>query len=226
MTAAIGLFSRLQLPDPWTAARSPIPLIIYGGSTSVGSFALELATKANIHPLIVVAGAGAPYVESLIDRSKGDTIIDYRKGADAVVEGIKNALRANNQESVKFAFDTVAEKGSQEILSKVIDPHGKVTFVLPYKDAEKYFPETVNLAFTSVGSVHGQETGDRDLGFVYFRYFGKGLEDGWFKGHPYEVRKGGLQGIEAALQDLKAGKASAIKYVFRIRDTPGLESSI
>ncbi|KAJ9319433.1 hypothetical protein DTO271D3_202 [Paecilomyces variotii] len=227
MTAALGLFARLQLPDPWTPARSPTPLIVYGGSTAVGSFALKLAVKANIHPLIVVAGSGASHVETLIDRSKGDTIVDYRNGADAVLEGIKNALRAGGHESVKYALDAVSEKGSIQNIAKVIDPHGNATFVLPYQDAEKEFPETVRLSMTMVGSVHGQGTGegDKDFGYVYFRYFGKGLAEGWFTGHPYEVRKGGLEGVEAALQDLKAGKASAVKYVFRIRDTPGLEAA-
>ncbi|KAL1854301.1 hypothetical protein Plec18167_000220 [Paecilomyces lecythidis] len=228
MTAAVGLFSRLQLPDPWTPAQSPTPLIVYGGSTAVGSFVLKLAAKAQIHPLIVVAGSGASHVETLIDRSKGDTIVDYRNGDEAVVEGIKNALRASGHESVKYAFDAVSEKGSIQNIAKVLDPHGKATFVLPYKDAENAFPETASLSLTMVGSVHGQGTegqGDRDLGYVYFRYFGKGLAQGWFTGHPYEVRKGGLEGVEAALQDLKAGKASAVKYVFRIRDTPGLEAA-
>jgi hypothetical protein len=32
-----------------------------------------------------------------------------------------------------------------------------------------------------------------------------------------------LEGVEEALKDLKAGKASAIKYIFRIADTPGVE---
>ena len=85
MTAAIGLFLRLELPDPWTPSPRSIPLIIYGGSTAVGSYAIKLAVRANIHPLIVVAGGGAHYVEKLIDRTKGDTIIDYRPGPDAVV---------------------------------------------------------------------------------------------------------------------------------------------
>ncbi|KAJ6088065.1 hypothetical protein N7499_004247 [Penicillium canescens] len=55
---------------------------------------------------------------------------------------------------------------------------------------------------------------------------GKTVEDnefsGWFSGHPYEVRPGGLARLEGALQDLKSGKASAIKYVVRIGETKGL----
>jgi NADPH2:quinone reductase len=35
MTAAVGLYQRLDLPEPWKAATSPMPLIIYGGSGAV-----------------------------------------------------------------------------------------------------------------------------------------------------------------------------------------------
>jgi NADPH2:quinone reductase len=39
MTAALGLYSsvRLGLPEPWHAASSPIPLIVYGASSAVVS---------------------------------------------------------------------------------------------------------------------------------------------------------------------------------------------
>jgi hypothetical protein len=47
---------------------------------------------------------------------------------------------------------------------------------------------------------------DQEFGFVYFRWFGKVLKEGLFKGHPFEVVPGGLRGVEKGLNDLKAGK--------------------
>lgn len=218
----MGIFSRLGLPDPWTPATSRTPLVIYGGASAVGAFAIKLARRANIHPLIVVAGKGASYVETLIDRSQGDTIVDYRGGDDAVVEGLKQALQQSaNVSQAPYVLDAVSEKGSVENIAKVLDPHGHATFVLPYEKA--VFPETVHHSLTLVGSVHDKE---RDLGYVYFRYFAKGLQDGWFSGHPTQVRENGLEGVEGALQDLKDGKASAVKYVFRIADTPKLKAGL
>ncbi|KAL1968831.1 hypothetical protein VTN77DRAFT_1192 [Rasamsonia byssochlamydoides] len=225
MTAVVALFSNLRLPDPWSPATTRTPLIIYGGSSAVGAFAIKLARRANIHPLIVVAGKGASYVETLIDRSQGDTIVDYRGGNDAVVEGLKQALQQSaNVSHAPYALDAISEKGSVENIAKVLDPHGHATFVLPYDEA--IFPSTVHHTRTGVGSVHQQEQASRDLGYVYFRYFAKGLQDGWFSGHPVQVRENGLEGVEAALQDLKDGKASAVKYVFRIADTPKLKAGL
>ena len=223
ITAAIGLHVDLRLPEPWLPAASPIPLVVYGGSSAVGAFALKFAARANIHPLIVVAGNGASYVETLIDRSKGDTIVDYRKGDDAVVSGIKDALKGAK---LSYAFDAVSEKGSCQNIIQVLDPHGHIALVLPYKE----IPKTVAQSFPVAGSAHGDNKdigyGDnKDFAYIYFRYMARGLHEGWLKGHPPEVVPGGLGGIQQALKNLKDGKASAVKYVFRIADTEGVEDA-
>jgi len=65
----------------------------------------------------------------MIDTSKGDTIVDYRKGDEAVVQGIRDAL---NGRKLQYAYDAVSEKGSVQNIAKVVDTHtGKATFVLP-----------------------------------------------------------------------------------------------
>lgn len=191
--------------------------MIYGASSAVGSYVLQLAIKSNIHPLITVAGRAQDHVEKFIDRSKGDTIIDYRAGDEAVVKGIKDALQG---QKLLHAYDAVSEKGSVENLAQVIDPKGAVTFVLPGKEYPG-FVESVDLSKTTVGDVHNSL---KDFGFVHSRFLSKGLEEGWFKPQPQEVVPGGLGGVEQALKKLKDGTASAVKYVFRIEDTPGAGS--
>ena len=91
-TAAIALYTRLHLPRPRDATTSPLPLIIYGAGGAVGSFAIKLAVASNVHPIIAIDGAGVPYAETLIDRSRGDTIVDYRGSDEAVVKWIKGVL--------------------------------------------------------------------------------------------------------------------------------------
>lgn len=222
-TSALALYKNLGLPQPWTPAQTPIPLIIYGASTAVGSFATKLARLSNIHPIITVAGKGEKYVSSLIDKSKGDAIVDYRKGAEAVVQGIRDALKAAGASSVSYAFDAVSEHGSYQSISKVLDPHGKIALVLPLQGDFK-FPDTTTHSRMIAGDVHKEadELGAKDFGHVFFRYFAYGLQQGIFSGHPYEVVPGGLGGVEKALKDLKDGKASAVKYVVRIAETEGV----
>ncbi|KXT12699.1 hypothetical protein AC579_3280 [Pseudocercospora musae] len=221
LTAAVGLFARLQLPAPFLPRlkdAEPLPLVVYGAASAVGSYAVQLASRANIHPLLCVAGNGAAHVEKYIDRSKGDTVIDYRNGNDALVKGLKEAARGRKLE---YAFDAVSEKGSIENLGQVLDQEtGRVTFVLPGKKYE--LPGKIKQSITTVGSVHGFPDDLKDFGYVYFRYIAKGLQEGWFKPQPQEVIPGGLEGVEQGLRNLKEGKASAVKYVFKIEDTPGL----
>jgi NADPH:quinone reductase len=105
----VGLYQRLELPEPWRPAKEPTPLVIYGAASAVGSYALQLAVKSNIHPLICVAGKSQDHVKSLIDPSKGDAVVDYRGGDEAVVEGIRKALGGAK---LFHAYDAVSEKGS------------------------------------------------------------------------------------------------------------------
>lgn len=220
LTAGLGLSARLGLAQPWTPLPegTKTPLVVYGGSSAVGTYVLQFASLANIHPLIVVAGRAVDHVEKFIDRSKGDTIIDYRKGDEAVQQGIKDSLKG---EKLLYAYDAVSEKGSFGNIAKVIDPHGAVTFILPGREYPG-FPDTVQKSVTYVGEVHGKY---KDLGLVYSQYISRGLDEGFFKAQTQEVIPGGLTGVERALSQLKNGTASAVKYVFKIEDTPGYGSS-
>ena len=230
MTAVVGLFDRLGLPEPWQQGRQDGkpgkdaketgpragPLLVYGAASAVGAFAIQLAKRANIGPIIGVAGKGIPFVESLLDKSAGDAVIDYRKGDEAVVSGIKAALPAGKK--LYYCYDAVSEKGSFNNAAKVLEQQGsKITLVLPGADYSA-IPAEIEKSVTYVGDVHSTQT---DLGFAWFRLFGKGLAEGWLKPHPVEVVKGGLGGVSTGLKNLKDGKASAVKYVFKVSETPG-----
>ena len=203
--------------------------MIYGAASSVGAFAIKFAILSNIPPLICVAGRGAAYVETLIDKEKGDVIIDYRIGDSSVVDGMRKVLSDND---LIYAFDAVSDKGSYQNIMQVMDQtHGKIAFVLPRKKYEGV-PDTVQKSFVQVGKVHSPDypgipgerfpsgpLDDRDFGSTMYSFIARGLKKCWFRGHPFEVVPGGLNGIETALKNLKAGKASAVKYVFKIADT-------
>lgn len=217
LTAAVGLARHLRLPQPWTpVALSPspeaaTPLVIYGAASAVGIYAVQLAARAGIHPLICVAGQSGAHVAQFLDEARGDVVLDYRAGDDKLVEGIRAAAGGR---PLLHAYDAVSEKGSYENLGRALSPGGLITTVLPHK--EENVPKEIGVIRTMVGSVHNE---DKDLGFVYMRYFAKGLQEGWFKAQPQEVVPGGLGGVQTGLENLKAGKANAVKYVFRIADT-------
>jgi NADPH:quinone reductase len=189
MTAAVGLFARLGLPGLFTPVKKQLPLVVCGTASAVGASAVQLAKRSDIHPLTCIAGRGIPFVETLVDKSKGDVTIDYQRGDEAVVEGIKTAIPAD--EKLEYAFDAVGEKGSPPKICNVLSTEGgKIMNVLGF---EGTVPDGVEQSRTSVGLVHN-EAGD--FGFAWFRMFGCGLQEGWFKARPQEVVPGGLGGIQ------------------------------
>lgn len=235
MTAACGLYQRLGLPPPWKPTLTPIPLVIYGAASAVGSYAIQLAQQSNIHPLICIAGRGIPHVESLISKDKGDVVIDYRKGDEAIVQGIKDM--AEQHGGLHYAFDAVSEKGSYVNICKVLDrDDGQITLVLPGKKYPE-IPTSIKKTITTVGCVHkdldsdkweektGMSTGNSEFGLVMYRLFTRGLQQGWLRGHPHEVVPGGLNGLQGALTKMKNGEISAKKQVFRIADTEGVRQT-
>ncbi|KAL3427735.1 alcohol dehydrogenase [Phlyctema vagabunda] len=218
LTAVISLYRHHAFPPPWTPATTTIPLVIYGASTAVGGFAIKLARASNIHPLIAIAGRGSAFVEGLLDASKGDTVIDYRDSADNIVAKIQSAAKASGHGEVQHAIDAAIVPESAHILSRAVAPGGQINFILPNDFDVSPAVKTV----TSVGAAHNQATfgDDRDLAFVFSRYFTRALQLGTFTGHPFQVRDGGLWAVQQALADLKENKASATKYILRLSDTP------
>lgn len=232
MTAAFGLYQRLGLPVPWRPTNKQTPLVIYGASGAVGSFAIQMAIQSNIHPLICVAGKSREFVETLIDKSKGDVVLDYRVGGDELVKEMA-AVVLKTGGTLDYAFDCISSHGSYLQISQVLEPRqSKIALILPGATYEG-IPPGITQLITYVGDSHkrdekfsrneetGTLVGNEEFAFTFFRYFGRGLQKGFFKGHPYEVVPGGLDGVETALINLKEGKASAVKYVFRVGDTKG-----
>ena len=214
-----------------------MPLIIYGGASAVGTYAIQLASLSNIHPIIAVAGKGIPHVESFLDASKGDIALDYRVGDEQLVENLKKAVQNKAPAGkVEYAFDCISEHNSYQNICSVLDHStGQITLILPFKKYEE-IPSTITKSITYVGGAHrdtdldpwqkkvpGTKAGNQEFAHAMFRFMARGLGEGWFKGMPYEIVPGGLGGVEEGLKRLKDGKVSARKLLFRLEDTEGVE---
>ncbi|PLB52729.1 alcohol dehydrogenase [Aspergillus steynii IBT 23096] len=231
LTAALGLYQSLRLTPPWLPETESHPFVVYGGGSAVGAFAVKLAKLSNLHPLIVVAGKSGSQIETLLDRSQGDVVIDYREGDTAVVSKLRTAL---NGQPLLHAFDAITEFNSYQNLAQIIDPQaGRITTIQPVREDRDKFPPAVDVSFTFVGRVHGPvpekkdgnvTLGNREFAAVFSRFFGQGLRDGFWSGHPWVAVPRGLEGLEQALGELKDWKSSYSKHVVRIADTPGVEA--
>ncbi|KAJ4305785.1 hypothetical protein N0V90_001317 [Kalmusia sp. IMI 367209] len=224
-TAALALYIDLQIPLPFTLQQSADaqekkkePFLIYGITSACGAFAAKFARLSGFGPIIGVAGRAGDFARTL-----ADYVVDYRLGEDALVSSISTILeREGLGMKVPKVFDAISENGSLEATLRIIEPNGGVvSTLLPpklfAKDKEHFeYPEDVtamNTAAPQLFSVH------KDFGYVWSQYMTRLLEEGRLRGHPLEVVPGGLHGVLTGLRRLYEGKASAVKYVYRVEET-------
>jgi NADPH2:quinone reductase len=239
MTAGIALYRCQALPLPWsprTSIAPPLPLIVYGASSSLGCFAIKLARASNIHPIIAICGSSSQYVSTLLDTSKGDTVIDYRPGVEAMKAAVKEAL---GPLEAFHALDAISSNGTWVPLAQMVSPDGGRVSVVSGANAynEADIPAGVEIKYVYVGTAHygayvstmPKQPADKEavesaveFAYVFFRYIARLLAKGKFEGHPYTVVPGGLGGVERGLQMLKAGEVRGKKLVYRIEETEGL----
>ncbi|GAA6042015.1 hypothetical protein JCM8097_009146 [Rhodosporidiobolus ruineniae] len=221
ITAAIGLFKRLSLPTPDAPAKDDHPaVLVWGGATTVGVYAIQLLKKANLH---VVAVAGSS--QSVPLSYGADAVIDYRGKSDAeLISSITSA--ANGR--IRYAFDAVSENGTLEILAEALHQLGeagkeptKVSYVLTAsKEQEQlYAAKQVGFERCLCATAYGE---DSDFAEHWFDRLGEWVEEGSFRSQKVTVIPGGLEGVKEGLRRLQQGEVRGEKLVYRIAETPGL----
>ncbi|ORY26438.1 GroES-like protein, partial [Rhizoclosmatium globosum] len=231
-TAALTLFRRQKLPPPWTPfppSSPPIPLIIYGASSSLGTSLIKLARASNIHPIIAIAGSSTSHISALLDSSNGDKLIDYRIGIDEMKSAVSSAL--GNLEC-HHAVDAISSKSGKTWIpvSQMMTPStpSAPSYLSVVSGANAYDePEIqsgVQIVYTYCGTAHSgeykpgmpkQDVANRG---IMLRYASRMLADGRLSGMPFEIVEGGLDGVEKGLRMLKEGKAKGNKFVFRVAE--------
>ncbi len=231
ITAALGLFKNRPLPTPWNPAPRDAkqPIIIYGASSAVGAFAVKLASLANLHPIIAIAGQNGDVIKSVLDAKRGDVLLDYRQGPEKLTQSIRSV-----SEDIHFAFDAISGEGTSELLCQVLHP--KDSYLgrsLVLDQGVTKIPENIDcqVAFApglwEPNDPDGQDgenspnVGPRAFSVAAFAYLTFALENELIKGHPYEAMPNGMERLSDSLKAVKAGKNNGVKYVCEIAATPG-----
>ncbi|THV47839.1 hypothetical protein BGAL_0285g00080 [Botrytis galanthina] len=120
-TAALSLFCRQHSPPSWSPRADSVPLllIIYGASSSLGTFSIKLAPTSNIHPIIAIAGGISWHLHSLLDPSSSDEIIDYCLGTEQMIKAIKVVLGSLE---CHHALDAISLNGTWTPISHMLAP--------------------------------------------------------------------------------------------------------
>ncbi|BGO98646.1 zinc-binding oxidoreductase [Rhodotorula toruloides] len=213
-TAAIGLFKRLGLSEPDQPGQRDGALLVWGGATTVGVYAIQLAKKAGYH-VVAIAGSSQD-----VPKSYGaDEVLDYRnKSTSSLAFEIRQSYGGKG---VKYIYDAVSE-GTLEVVAEALkDVEGaKYTYVLTYTEEQlKTLPSNVHPERTLCATAYGE---DSDFAEKWFDWVGKAIEAGGFRAQKVTVVPGGLEGVKEGLRRLQQGEVRGEKLVYRIKETPRL----
>jgi NADPH:quinone reductase-like Zn-dependent oxidoreductase len=221
-TAVQAMFQRLGLPEPSEPATSAIPILINGGTSSVGKYAVQLAKLAGLY----VIATGSKRNHDLLNSLGADATVDYND-ADWI-----DQIKKLTHDGLDYAFDCIAELETTKAIAGAMSPTkgGHIVCILPRKTKElpseltkvKVESTIVYTVFErplkgygSFDNCDGATPGDRKFWEKYLSLLPEYLESGKIK--PNHVKElGGLEDILKGFELHKQGKVSAEKLVYKI----------
>jgi len=225
LTCGQGMYQSLQLPWPDKPSKEKFPILIYGGSTATGALAIQFAKLSGLEVITTCSPRNFDFVKSL----GADHVYDYSSptcGAD---------IRKLTGNKMFWAFDTISESTSPQIcadaLSTSKQPNGmkpQYGAILVAKTPRDDVDHKYTLGYTVIGEAFEKkgmkwEANPEDFEFCkkFMQTAQKLLEEKKLKPHRHEVRPGGLDAIFGGLDDMKNGKVSGVKLVYRISGEQG-----
>ncbi|KAF9630187.1 Alcohol dehydrogenase superfamily zinc-containing [Lasiodiplodia theobromae] len=222
-TVGQGVYQTLGLPLPGGERKGEREkLLVYGGSTATGTLAVQFAKLSGFE----VIATSSPRNFALLKALGADAVFDYNSptvGAD---------IRKHTANRLYYAFDCISEGNSAQICADALSTdtaarkpsYAALLYTeLPREDVVA----KVTMAYTVFGEGfwkpfgpgdYPASTEDYEFGKKFWKLSEKLLEEGKLKVHPPDVRDGGLEGVLEGLRELKDGKVSGKKLVYKIAE--------
>ncbi|TBU65354.1 GroES-like protein [Dichomitus squalens] len=220
-TAVQALYhpTRLGLVEPPARAPKAEWVLVYGGSSAVGQFAIQLLRLSGYKVVTTASPRNFELVRSL----GADAVFDYKDPE------VVSKIKAATGDSVSVALDTISENGSQTISAESLGPSGgKVVLVLtqdPNATSRKDVQFKETLIYTALGrgfpwpiNNHHFDVSHEDTAHMvaFLEKVSQLVKDGGVKSLPVKLWEGGLPAIPDGLQYMREGKVSAQKIVYKI----------
>jgi NADPH:quinone reductase-like Zn-dependent oxidoreductase len=184
------------------------PLVVLGGSSSVGQLVLQFAKLSGFSPIITTASL--KHTEFL--KSLGATnVLDRNLPTSELIAEVKNIT---GNKPIKVVYDAISSASTQQQGIDLLAVGGQMVTVLPH--AVK-IPEdkTVLAALGLLKLPHNVEL----LQTLYHDKLSGFLEKGIIKANNVEVLPDGLNGIAGGLARMEADQVSGLKLVALPQET-------
>ncbi|XDG06939.1 hypothetical protein ABKA04_006554 [Annulohypoxylon sp. FPYF3050] len=221
ITVAQGLYKVLKLPWPTEPTKTPYPVLINGGSTATGFYGIQYAKLSGL----TVITTSSPHNFELLKSLGADAVFDYRSptaGAE---------IRALTKNKLTLAWDCTGTGG--ELIANALSdelPSKYATIIEVDKDLvhginAKVDGPTFHQGYDVMGEPYGWDGDVEDVKQDEHEHAGRFLQlarellaNGTIKPIRTVVNQGGkgLEGVLKGLEELKAGRISAAKFVYTL----------
>ncbi|KAH9951701.1 GroES-like protein [Amylocystis lapponica] len=202
--------AHLGLVEPPAKVGTEEWVFVYGGSSSVGQYAVQLAHLSGYK----VVSTASPRNFELVKSFGADAVFDYND--PDVVEKIKSVTG----DSIRSVFDTISDATTQGISARAVAPGGgRVAIANPEANARADVQVIPTLVYTSlgrtfsIGPITFTASPDDKAHLVKVPQL---ISEGKIVPNKVKVWDGGLSAVKDGLQYMREGKVSAEKIVYRV----------
>ncbi|KAI0272582.1 dehydrogenase [Gloeopeniophorella convolvens] len=217
-TALQVLYESLALPTPLEPATTPTPVLIAGGATSVGQWAIQFAKLSGLRVLATASQRNFDFVRGL----GADVVVDYRDSA-AAAKQLREAAP-----DLEYAVDCVGDSGSPQLVAAALGGKGALaTITRPYpSELEGTIKNTPSIVYDWLGKGFDFPTNrpvdpeKAENGRKWAKNLSELLAKTNLRPNPLLLKPLGLASVAEGFQYMLDGKVSAQKITYRIADTP------
>ncbi|GAW20137.1 hypothetical protein ANO14919_096340 [Xylariales sp. No.14919] len=231
-TDGYALYKVLGLPFPdevpghpgGNADENKPTILIYGGSTASGTIAIQLAKLSGWN---VITTCSPKHFDLVKDRG-ADMVFDYR------TPNVGEQIHEASHGSITKVLDTVSTPSTAAICAAAFaspsDTRRKGDLIYcnllgedcPREDVESVFFLGYSLSGESyIFEAEEFPAQPEDLGFArkWIPIVDKLWVEGKLKNHPEKVGEGGLLGCIEGMEEMRRGRVSGVKLVYRVDET-------
>ncbi|KAL3472172.1 GroES-like protein [Aspergillus californicus] len=189
-------------------------VLVYGGSTATGTLAIQFAKLSGYHVLTTCSAKNFDLVRGY----GADAVFDYGD-ANAPAE-----IRKYTSDSLRYVFDTISTDSSVKFCDEAIgSAGGKLSTLLRVQSARSDVVSRHTLGYTATGEekVFGEwrlpaSKEDREFAEMFWEVARGLFARGLLRAHPVQLREGGLGGVLGGLEDMREGRVSGVKLVYKV----------
>jgi NADPH:quinone reductase-like Zn-dependent oxidoreductase len=219
ITVGQGLFQQnkgLALNLPEQGKGNGEWLLIYGGSTATGSLGIQFAKLAGYKVITTCSPRNNDFVKS----RGADVVFDYNDPEC----GAK--IRELTGNKLRYAWDTISLESSAKVCDQALSSDTASCHygaILGIGSPREGLNKTGTIMYTMFGeefekgpSKYPASKDDYEFGKMWMDLTEKLVAEGKLKPHPKRLGAGGLEGVLDGMQEMKEGKVSGEKLVYKI----------